>query len=576
MTGIDWFVILLYFVGLVAVSGLFARSNTTASDMFVAGRSSPWWLSGVSAYMTMFSAGTFVVWGGITYEFGLVGAIICSVYGIGAFFAGRFFAGRWHDTQLSTGAEFVQLRFGKGPFNFYTLYRGVFLCVHGLSLYALSVMLCPLIPLEEGHLLRDPATGNLSVDLACIIIALIVITYTMIGGLWAVLMTDMLQFIVLSVCVIFVLPLILDLGGGWSNVVANSPEGFFKPTAPGFSWIFLVGWMLINCFQLGAEWHFIQRHLCVPTKRDSRKAMYLFGWLYLVTPFVWMAPPLIYRSINGEADPQEAYILACEAVLPAGIVGLMVAAMFSATASSLSSVLNMFAGVLTDDVYRKRIKPNASESQTVRAGRIFTIVIGIYMLAGALILPRLGSYRDIIILIGSLVGSSILLPTLWALFSKRVGQEVVWWTLGGGIVAGSLYKFGFGEGGWFSNVEALAGLSRFVAANPRESDLLVGVLVPLAILVVAELRARGVASGWDRLQEATTQAKQMAGPGVPSSTRLPLQILVWSLGLLGGMMFVLILFSPDEIKTLSIMGIGLVLTSVLLAKLLLKKTQTDT
>ncbi len=555
MSGIDWFIIGLYFIGLLAVGILFARKNTSAAEMFVAGRSSPWWLSGVSAYMTMFSAGTFVVWGGITYEFGMVGPIICAVYGIAAFLAGRFFATRWHDTNLSTAAEFVQLRFGKGSFNFYTVYRGLYLVVHGLGLYALAVMLCPLMPLAEGNFLRDPATGTLSVDWACTILAIIVVSYTMIGGLWAVLMTDMLQFIVLSVCVIVVIPLIINLGGNLDTIISNSPEGFFLPTAPGFSWYFLIGWMLVNCFQLGAEWHFIQRHLCVPTAKDARKAMYLFGWLYLFTPFLWMAPPLIYHSINPDADPQESYILACKAVMPAGLIGLMVAAMFSATASSLSSIINMFAGVLTDDVYRKRFRPNSSEAESVIAGRIFTLLIGIYVLAGALILPRLGSYRDIIILVGSLLGSSILLPTLWALFSKRVGQSAVWWTLLGGFGVGLIYKFGFREGGWFEDIAALEGMMHFVAAHTRECDLLVGVLTPLVILCVMELKASSECAEWHRFKSAihpsATDGKSLSA----QSSRLPLHVLAWSFGLLAMTMFCLTPFGSDAVGILCTMWV---------------------
>ena len=147
MTGIDWIIIGLYCLGLLAVGAIFARSNKNASDMFVAGRSSPWWLSGISAYMTMFTAGTFVVWGGLTYEYGLVGAVICSMYGIAAFLAGRFFAGKWRETNLSTPAEFVTVRFSKKAFNFHTAYRGAYLAMSGLALYAVAVMLCPLMPL---------------------------------------------------------------------------------------------------------------------------------------------------------------------------------------------------------------------------------------------------------------------------------------------------------------------------------------------------------------------------------------------------------------------------------------------
>ena len=156
MTGIDWIIIGLYCLGLLAVGAIFARSNKNASDMFVAGRSSPWWLSGISAYMTMFTAGTFVVWGGLTYEYGLVGAVICSMYGIAAFLAGRFFAGKWRETNLSTPAEFVTVRFSKKAFNFHTAYRGAYLAMSGLALYAVAVMLCPLMPLGDGHFLQDP------------------------------------------------------------------------------------------------------------------------------------------------------------------------------------------------------------------------------------------------------------------------------------------------------------------------------------------------------------------------------------------------------------------------------------
>lgn len=554
MTNIDWMVMGLYLAGLLAVGAIFARSNKNAADMFVAGRSSPWWLSSVSAYMTMFSAGTFVVWGGITYEYGLVGAVICCMYGLAAFIAGRFFAGRWHDTNLSTAAEFINLRLGKGAFNFYTVYRGLYLVVSGLSLYALAVMICPLMPLEEGHLLRDPATGCLSVDMAIIILAAIVIAYTMVGGLWAVLMTDMVQFIVLSLSVVVVVPLILAKAGGMSAVAANTPDGFLHVTALGFSWVFLGGWMLVNCFQLGAEWHFVQRHLCVPTARDARKAMYLFGVLYLFTPLLWMAPPLIFRSIQPDANPEEAYILACKAVLPAGMIGMMIAAMFSATASSLSSVLNVFAGVMTDDVYRRFWRPQASERQTLRAGRIFTVLIGIYILAGALILPRLGTYRDIIILVGSLAGSAILLPSIWSLFSPRVGPNIVWTTLAGGVTGGVLLRFGFSETGWFSGMEFSARLIELIARHPRESDLLVGILVPLVILVSTELSSRGTDQGWKRLGAASAAAASSKPPQPAGSSRLPAKVLASCLGLLGLTMLALVPLGGDNWPTLAAMS----------------------
>ena len=321
--------------------------------------------------------------------------------------------------------------------------------------------------------------------------------------------------------------------------------------------------MLVNCFQLGADWQFIQRHLCVPTAKDARKGMYFFGVLYLVTPFLWMAPPLIYRAIQPDANPQEAYILACVAVLPVGIKGMMVAAMFSATASSLSTLLNVFAGVLTDDVFRGRWCPDASEAKTVRAGRIFTVLIGLYILSGAIILPRLGSYRDIIILISSLVGSSVLLPSIWALFSHRVNASVVWTTFFGGITAGILLKFGFSESGWFSSIPAAAGVIELVKAYPRESDLLVGILAPLVILIIAEIRGRDHCPEWKRLQDATAAARVEDAPPNESSSRLSMQVLAGSLGLLGVVILGLTALSGDQWKTmLSAAGLLFILCAV--------------
>lgn len=558
---IDWTVILLYCAGLLVVGEIFSRTTRTASGMFVAGRKSPWWLSGISSYMTMFSAGTFVVWGGIAYEHGLVGAIICSVYGIAAFLAGRFFAGTWRRTSLSTGGEFIQLRYGKGAFHFYTWYGVFMLFMGGMTIYGLAVMLCPLMPLPVGNFLRDSATGNLSVDWACIILAAIVIFYTMKGGLWAVLMTDTLQFFVLILAVTVVVPLIIAKVGGFAAFLEQAPAGFLKPTAPGFSWVFLVGWLLLNMFQLGANWSYIQRHLCVPTERDARRGMYLFGVLYLFTPFLWMAPPMIYRVLNPNADPQEAYILACRSVLPPGVIGLMVAAMFSATASSMSSTLNTFAGVLTDDVYRRLCRPQASESETVFAGRIFTIVIGLYILAGALVLPRFATYRDVVIVMGSLLGGSLMLPTLWGLWSKRVGPGVVWGTVAAGALIGALQKYGFSQNGWFSRIDAMSGLFAFVRNHTRETDIFIGLTVPLLILSVAEWRGK-VRPGWERLQTAIAKARRedCANPAATAeAARLPILVVMISLGFLAVMMLGLTPLSGDRWPTM--LGMAALLTT---------------
>lgn len=95
MHGLDYLVIAFYLSGIFVVGLLFTRRNKSSADMFAAGGQSPWWTSGLSAFMTMFSANTFVVWGDIAYKFGMVAVGINLMYGVAALLVGYFVAGRW-------------------------------------------------------------------------------------------------------------------------------------------------------------------------------------------------------------------------------------------------------------------------------------------------------------------------------------------------------------------------------------------------------------------------------------------------------------------------------------------------
>ncbi|MGB1130759.1 MAG: sodium:solute symporter family transporter, partial [Haloferula sp.] len=370
----DWIVLAVYLAGTVLVGVLLGRWVKSSSDMFAAGGKSPWWLSGLSAFMTMFSANTFVVWGGIAYEHGLVAVAINLCYGLAAILVGYTVAGKWKAMGIATPAEYIDLRFGRGALHFYTWFMLVFRIVGtGGALYAIARLVLAVI--GGGDSAVGTSLSSPQLNLAILIFALVVVGYTMIGGLWAVLMTDTLQFIILNLAVIFVIPLSLAKVGGFSGFFEAAPEGFLTATSDQYSFLFLVGWVAIHYFMIGAEWAFVQRYLCVPTEKDARKSSFLFGGLYLFSPFLWLLPPLLWRiqqPIPEGADAETvtglsetAYILSCKAVLPVGMLGLMLAALFSATASMISSQLNVFSGVLTKNIYEPLAR-NPDERQLVR------------------------------------------------------------------------------------------------------------------------------------------------------------------------------------------------------------------
>ncbi|WP_269522179.1 sodium:solute symporter family protein [Coraliomargarita parva] len=562
MHSIDYFVLSVYLIGIFLVGLFLSFKNKSSEDMFAAGGESPWWTSGLSAFMTMFSAGTFVVWGGIAYQHGLVAVIINLCYGVAALLVGFFVAGHWKRMGVKTPAQFIELRFGASAVQFYTWAMMVFRIVGvAVSLYSLSIVLVAMMPLDAGNPLCDPSTGNLSLVWAIIIFGGIVVIYTMAGGLWAVLMTDVLQFIVLNLAVIFIVPLAFASTGGVGAFLEKAPEGFFALTSNKYTVFFLVGWVLIHFFMIGAEWAFAQRFICVSSEKEAKKSAYLFGGLYLLSPMLWLLPPMIYRTINPDADPQEAYILACRAVLPAGMVGLMVAAMFSATASMVSSQLNVFAGVLTDEIYRRLLKPEASERHLVQMGRVFTILLGAVLIGVSLLIPYLGGAEKVVVAITSLMVGPLLAPTIWGLFSKRVGIRAIWTTVAISFVLGLVLKIGLGANGMLVS-ESTQALADWLQANGTTVDLIIGVVIPVSILTVMHFWRGETAAGWKRVEQQVNEV--IAAGKVTEASSLPAIIVGGCLLLCGLLMFGLIPFNDEGHLILAVFGAVLVLITCLI------------
>lgn len=555
MGQLDAFTLVLYVAGLFIISTLASKRNTNQKEMFSANRSSPWWASGLSGFMTVFSANTFVVWGGIAYQLGMVAVAINLTYGVAAMLIGYFIAGHWNKMGVDTPAEYVTLRFGKAGLHFFTwtvLLKRI-LGVAG-SLYALAILLTAVN--ADGS-----AIIPLSLNTAIILFGIIVILYTMQGGLWAVLMTDVLQFIVLTV-VVFVASILMiaDLGS-FASFKDNTPDGFLNLTNGDYTWFFLLGWTTINFFTFGAEWAFVQRHIAVKGPKDARKSTYLFGVMYLVTPLFWMLPPLLYRAQVQGANKEAAYILATQSVLPAGLLGLMVAALFSATASMVSSQLNVFAGVLTNDFYRPILNPKANDKKLVAVGRCFTAIIGILLIVMAILIPAMGGAEKVIITINSLLVVPLFAPTLWGVFSKKIGIKQMLIVALTSFGVGVLLRFGlpaFTEKG-----DPLWGLTNYVLNNKKMVELFVGVLLPVCMLFLYEVMLRSTDKGAKRLDTKRSESHAVIAAAEKRSSfdPFPAQMVMYSVLLLGAWMLFIGFREPEERTVLMSVGCGLLVLS---------------
>ena len=493
MVGIDYLVIVIYFLGLIGVSVLVSRSIKSSADMFIAGRNSSWWLSGMSTYMTLFSASTFVIWGGVAYRSGIVAALIGNILGFASFLVGRYLSGKWREMKIKSPGEYLTIRFGQRSLNFYTLLGIIGRGFHtAVALYAIAIVMSTLMTLPEGHFMAD-ASGHLAISWAILILGVITLLYTVLGGFLAVLMTDVIQFGVLITVVVFMIPLSINALGGIENLFANAPEGYFTPVSAEYPWFWLILWFFVNSFTIGGDWPFVQRYISVPTVKDARKSTYLVGALYLLTPIIWYFPAMAFRQIVPDANPEQAYILMSEHVLMKGMLGVMLAAMVSATLSTVSGTLNVFANVFTYDIYGRKHK-DVGEKGLIRTGRIFTLTFGVAIVALALLIPYAGGAEKVVVTVLTMIIGPLYIPSVWGVFSKRLTQKhlltamIITYACG---IFGLAFKF------------SPAVRASFEWINPNVLESVIGTVVPVTLLAIMELWAKHkgtIDPGYERIQ----------------------------------------------------------------------------
>ena len=409
----DTAVIVLFSLFVLGVGMLFSRRGNNVKTFFAGGESVPWFIGGLSLFMSFFSAGTFVAWGSIAYKYGWVAITIQWTMCIGALVTGFWIAPKWKKTGALTAAEFIRQRLGLKVQKVYIfIFTVVNLFIKGSVLYPVSKLVSTSLDLP----LMQTTIG----------LGFLMISYTAAGGLWAVMVTDILQFVVLTASVFILLPISFERIGGIENLNHVLPPDFFDLLNGEYTIGFIVAFTLYHISYIAGNWTFVQRYTSVDSPQSARKVGFLFAALYLVSPIVWMLPPMIYKAINPSLqglDVENAYLYMCQLVLPAGLLGLMLTGMYFSTSASANTALNVVSAVFTNDVYKGIINPDASENQLMRVARLSSWFFGIIMIMIALLIPYAGGIVEVILSIGAVTGGPLLVPSLWALFSKKLSGK---------------------------------------------------------------------------------------------------------------------------------------------------------
>ena len=218
--------------------------------------------------------------------------------------------------------------------------------------------------------------------------------------------------------------------------------------------------------------------------------------------------------------------------------------------------LNTFSGAITSEVYHRVINRTASDSQLVFVGRIATVVLGMVVTAGALLIPRYG-YTSFIIDINTLLAGPMLLPGLWGLFSRKIGPFAVWSTIAAGAVVAYLVKFALAREGFLTTVDSLQPLVQWIAANSRIVDLTAGIVFPLVLMTTMELMTKHEHPGYAKVQEFSRKFHEE--PDLQSSP-LPAKIVAISLVIIAAVMLVLAVLDPADANVLG--SLAVVLTTI--------------
>jgi SSS family transporter len=404
----------------------FWRRMRHVKDFFVGNNDIPWWLSGVSFYMTGFSAFTFIAYSEMAYRYGFVAVTLAWSAAVAMAVGTVALSARWRRARILTPVEFLEARYSK-HIRQVLAWAGLPLRIidDGLKIYATGVF----VSVGMGYDLKTSIVSS----------GLVMLLYTFMGGLWAVIVTDYVQFIVLTIGVAALFPLVMNRLDAVGTLGHGAQPGFISAVNEPFSLLYVVAFYLLVLLSYNGNWAFAQKFYCVRDEREAWKAGTLAVVLKVIGPPLFIVPALAARTLMPELmqppnSPQYTYAALAVAYLPAGLMGLMIAAMFSATMSTLSGDYNAMAGVLTGDVYHRMVNPQATERRLVFVGRVATAAVGTLTIVIGLALvetARKGLFEVMVTVFGLFVGP-MLLPMLAGLLNRRV----TWRGAAAGITAG--------------------------------------------------------------------------------------------------------------------------------------------
>jgi SSS family transporter len=417
------FSIVIYIILTLLIGVYASRFVKTASDFAVAGKRLPLFLSATTLFATWFGAETIL---GATAEFvekGVLG-IIEEPFGAGLclILVGAFFAKRLYQMDMLTFGDFFRHRFGKSV----ELVSSVLMFLSFLGWTAAQFV--------AWGLMLSVITG-IDTQYGILIGAIIILIYTDIGGMWAVSLTDFIQTIVIVLGLLFLAVDLLAEAGGWSQVIGNTPEGFFDfLPEPNFGAIssYASEWMAIGLGSIASQ-DVLQRIMAAKSAKIAVRASYIGGFMYLTIAILPLFIGLCAKELAPELLGGDMQKILPSVVMKHTNVFVQImffGALLSAIMSTASGTLLAPATVLAENLIKPYLKKQLTDQQLLRLFRLCVLVFACISLGVASVkgnVYTLASYASIVNLV------CLFIPLLAGMFWKRATSAGAMLSMIGGL-----------------------------------------------------------------------------------------------------------------------------------------------
>lgn len=434
---LNWTILVVYIIGNLLLGWVLGKKVETASDFFLGNRSTPWWAIGISVIATYVSALSFLGGPAWSYTSGLSVIAIHLNYPIVIFLVITFFLPFFFNSGVASIYDYQERRFGPTARSVMSI---IFMISQALSsaavLYATSLVL-------------QFITG-IDVIVAIYIVTIVALIYTAMGGIAAVIWTDVIQAGILLVgAFIIVFALVGEMPMSFSDTLAQLKAAgktdalnfSFDLTVEATVWSGVIAMTLYHATVYGGNQMMVQRALAAKNIGDAKKSYLMMGFAAFFIYFLFFFLGILFYSYYGGREFENGNVIilqfAADYGLP-GLMGIIAAAVMAASMSSLDSAFNSLSTVSTVDFYQKYFRSDESSEHYLKVSRIFTVVWAVLIIVPAILYASSeGSILQTLTKVGSyFVGAKLSMYAL-GFFSKHttergllvgvaVGFVVVW------------------------------------------------------------------------------------------------------------------------------------------------------